>query len=397
MSDPNDTARRGGANAVRSEFDNIVGFGAVKGIIFHGETSIVPPPMLVKGLLPFEGIAFIGGQSGAAKTFVAAYLATALATATPFFGKPVSEPIGVLIIAAEGRAMIGARIEAARRALSTPPAKLPVAWAVELPELKTGEQIKKYAAQLNCIGQRFRKDYGVRLGAIIIDTVASALDVDDEDDNSEAARIVRKMRELGRACSALIIPVHHYGKSTSTGLRGGSSWRAGADVILSVLADRDQETGDVKNRRLAIAKARDGIEGPVGPFTLQWVALDTDEDGAPFGTCVVEPVLGGQMTAKVAGKAKNSRAVRVFREAFTEALLKRGVERAVMGDGPWVRAVPIDDVRAEFRRRYATGEAEPDERSEAARKAFSRALDAVAAEFTTEIDPQGGAEWIWSK
>ncbi len=52
---------------------------------FDGESLIEPPSWLIKGLLPPEGVAFIGGQSGAGKTFIGIDLARALATETAFF------------------------------------------------------------------------------------------------------------------------------------------------------------------------------------------------------------------------------------------------------------------------------------------------------------------------
>src|SRR5208337_5237287 len=84
-------------------------------------------------------------------------------------------------------------------------------------------------------------------------------------------------------------PVHHYGKSDAAGLRGGSLWRGGADVVLSVIADRNELTGKVAGRELALAKARDGFEGPIAPFTLRRHDLGTDDDGELFGTLIVEP------------------------------------------------------------------------------------------------------------
>jgi hypothetical protein len=395
MSDPNDTARKGGPEAVRAEYDNVVALGSLKGFIFQGSGAISPPPMLIKDLLPLEGLAFIGGQSGAGKTFVGVDCALSLATGTDFFGRSVKERCGVVIIAAEGRGMIAARIEAARRHRAPHLETLPLAWAAEIPELMADADIKKYGAQLACVGKEFEKKYHLRLGAVIIDTVVSTFDLDDEDHNSEAARTIRKMRALGKACGALIVPVHHYGKTVATGLRGGSSWRAGADVVISVLADRDDTTGDVKNRRLAVAKARDGIEGPIAPFTLPWVRLGIDDDGEPFGSCVVEPVLGrSPIPERMASTTKVNRAVRTFREAFAEAVDASGAEIVVMGNGPRVRAARVQDVRTQFDRRYATGETETGQRSEAARKAFKRALESLAAQFATET--QNGVEWIWA-
>jgi RecA-family ATPase len=68
--------------------------------------------MLIKGLLPFTGVAFVGGQSGSGKTFVAIDLAIALASAaaekpTHFFRKRVKQSAGVAILAAEGLGMLG--------------------------------------------------------------------------------------------------------------------------------------------------------------------------------------------------------------------------------------------------------------------------------------------------
>jgi hypothetical protein len=397
MSDPNDTLRSEGTEAVRSEFDNIFAIGsALKSVIFHGSVPIAPPPMLIDGLLPTVGLAFVGGQSGAGKTFIVVDLAVASATGGDFFGRPVEKRCGVFIIAAEGRAMLAARIEAAARHRTSTDRELPIAYAAEVPELKTDADIKKFGALLKSVGHVFEKKHKCHLGAVIIDTVVAAFDLDDEDHNSEAARVIRRMRSLGDTCGALIVPVHHYGKTISTGLRGGSSWRAGADVIISVLADRDDVSGDVKNRRLALAKARDGIEGPIAPFDLEWVALDVEHAGKPFGTCIIKPMLDKPVLADRAVTAATvGRRDRMFREAFAEALLAFGVERIVMGDGPKLRAVRMDDVRAEFRRRYATGEDEAKGRSDALRKAFKRALDSLAAEFSTEVHED--VEWIWSK
>jgi hypothetical protein len=61
--------------------------------------------------------------------------------------------------------------------------------------------------------------------------------------------------------------------------------------VLSVLADRDDATGEAKNRRLALTKARDGIEGPIAPFSLRFVPLGQDDDGASFGTCAVTTLI----------------------------------------------------------------------------------------------------------
>jgi AAA domain len=395
-SDPNATAIAGGPQSVRLEFDRGT-TNSTPDFTFAGDVEIKPPRMLVKRLLPYEGIAFIGGQSGAAKTFVAVYLAHSLATGMPFFGLAVKERVGVVIVAAEGRGMIAARIEAIRRTKSPEIARPPIAWITNVPRLKTDADIKTFGRHLRAVDQRFRSEFGVRLGVVIIDTVAATFDLEDEDNNSEVARTIRKMRQLGNETGALIIPVHHYGKNAITGLRGGSGWHAGADVVISVLADRNGITGDVKPKRdLAVAKSRDGIEGPVAPFNLRFIALDVDEDGEAFGSCIVEPILGreAQAAARAAHASKEFRALRTFRNAFGDAMNRSGTTVEIVGTGQTVRAVRIQHVREVFNRQYATGEGTPRQQADAARKAFKRVLDKLPSDFSTQN--RDDEEWIWA-
>ena len=53
-------------------------------------------------------------------------------------------------------------------------------------------------------------------------------------------------------------------------------------MVLSVIADRKELTGEISGRELALAKARDGIEGPIAPFALTFAKLGVDEDGEGF-------------------------------------------------------------------------------------------------------------------
>jgi len=394
--DPNATAIADGPQAVRREFDS-GSTNSTPDFTFAGDVEIEPPRMLVKHTLPYEGVAFIGGQSGAAKTFVVVDLALSLSTGIPFFGRAVKERVGVVMVVAEGQSMIAARIEAARQAKSPATLRPPIAWITNLPSLKKDAGIKNFARQLRAVDRRFQSEFRVRLGAVIIDTVAATFDLDDEDDNSEVARTIRKMRLLGNAIGALIIPIHHYGKAATTGLRGGSGWRAGADVVISVLADRDGLTGKVKAlRELAVAKSRDGIEGPIAPFTLRFITLGVDEDGEAFGSCVVDPVLGraAQVAARAAHAPMESRALRTFRDAFATVASRSTTAIEVAGTEETARAVRVQDVKQEFNRRYATGEGTPRQQADAARKAFKRILEKLPSEFATQN--RDNEEWIWA-
>jgi hypothetical protein len=361
------------------------------------------PRMLVKGLLPYEGIAFIGGQSGAGKTFIASDAAIALASyslANPtfFFGRPIKERVGVAVIAAEGSESLGNRLVAGSLNRGVDIRELPVVWRGGGPDLKTEKQLDALAKELRGIDGYLLAKFGVRLGVVILDTLVATFDLEDEDDNSEAAKTIRKMRAIGEKIRVLMVPVHHYGKTPAAGLRGGSGWRAGADVILSVVATRDQ-SDKVTGRQLNIAKSRDGIEGPVAPFSLDFFKLGVDEDGDDFGSLVVNPRFEDGLISGAAIRARReSKGQLAFRDAFTEALDAKGQTIRVRGDGPAVRAVRLEDVQHQFNQRYAVAD---DGKGKSTRQlanaqlqAFKRALNSFGREFPTWVH-EGVAQWIW--
>ncbi len=201
------------------------------------------------------------------------------------------------------------------------------------------------------------------------------------------------MKTLGQQIGALVVPVHHYGKMSTTGLRGASGWKAGCEAILSVLAEIDQLTGTAKNRELALAKARDGEAGPVAPFDLEFVELGVDSDNEVFGSAYVVPQLDRASTIATTVKGKPEQpALITFRKAFAEC---ECIPYRVRGTGPEVKAVRLLDVRAEFVKRYTTGESDQKKRDAAIRSAFRHGKNYAAEKgFAFETDSDG-TEWVW--
>jgi hypothetical protein len=359
-------------------------------INFDGDLRPVPPRELVKKMLPAEGVAFIGGQSGAGKTFVAVDLAVALASdnGQEFFGRRVRERVGVVIVAAEGYGTLPDRLQVAKehRKIDRP---LPIVCIGSDLNLSSSADAAKLCEKLGEVAKEFSIRFGIRIGAIIIDTLAAAFAMENENDNAEAAAAIRRLREIQSATGAVIIPVHHYGKSGDTGLRGASALRAGADVVLSVMAERNEITGTVTNRRLALAKSRTREEGPISGFDLRVVPIGFDEDGEVFGSCIV--VLNAGSIAAI--RTKNPVAShRDFLAAYDAAIREHGVDFPATSQRSAGRAVKLVAVRAEFdRRRYKDGLDETKQR-DAARKAFGTALNALAAEFVAWDDH--GYEWL---
>jgi hypothetical protein len=356
-------------------------------------SAVCGAAMLMKKLLPASGIAFIGGQSGAGKTFVAIALGVALAAGIEFFKHKTVGPVGVAYIAAEGAAMFAARVAGAKLAagIKTP---LPFAWIDNIPALQTPEGLAAFTSLLRSLREQMLQRFGVRLGAVFIDTVAACFSLKDENANAEVSTVCRLMRQIGQSIDAIVIPVHHYGKDADTGLRGASAWRGAADVVISVTADIDQLSGRATNRALAIAKARDEEQGAIAAFVLEWVKLGVDADGEEFGTCIVK--LDLQRSAQILPRSKAPKRVQVFDQASRIALGENGEEVHLTKGGPKIRAVELKHVKAKFCSMYVTGEVEPNKADEAIGRAWRRVLQKLPDEYVSARG-QDGRELIWLK
>jgi AAA domain/RepB DNA-primase from phage plasmid/Primase C terminal 1 (PriCT-1) len=359
--------------------------------VFDSEAPIDPPPMLIKKLLPVSGIAFIGGQSSAGKTFVAVALGVALASGKEFFKYQVKERIGVLYIAAEGAANFGARVTAAKLAADIK-GPIPFAWTHIVPPLQTQPELTAFAHKLQVLGREMQQRWGIRLGAVFIDTVAACFSMQDENSNAEVSRVCASMRYIGDSIGIVVIPIHHFGKDAGTGLRGASAWRGTADVVISVTGDIDPLSGRTHNRALAIAKARDAEQGPIAPFRLDYVKLGIDGDGEEFGSCVVRE---DPERPKNVPRSQVPKWVPAFDMACKRALLEHSEELTTVGGK--VRAVELRHVRANFCGTYVTGDEDLKKARQASERAWRRALEKIPNQLPGYATARtgDGREWLW--
>jgi hypothetical protein len=358
---------------------------------FLGDTPAAPPRELIKGLIPAEGIVVTGGQSSAGKTFVQVYKSVCMATGRAYFDHKIIERVGTALVAAEGRSLLPNRFAAclAKHSITE---KLPITWLKQLPDFSSPEGLRLLIAQLKALDGRYRGDFGIRLGHVVIDTVAASFGMKDEDDNSEATQVCNVMRQIGEATGALMAPVHHYGKNADSGLRGASAWKGSADLVEGVLADIDPLSGRASNRELVCSKARDGEQGPISAFDLQFIELGLDADNEIYGSCCVVPTDRESRFDKGRAPAKGERTIL---DAINEALDTSGQIIMPRTGMPEVRAVKVCDVRREFDRRYVVAESEPEKAANAKRMAFKRALDRLSpAKFGA--GSVEGSDWIWA-
>jgi hypothetical protein len=363
---------------------------ALQRFAFIGDDAPLPQKMLIEGVMPLEGLPFIGGQSSAGKTFVAILIAVCAASGKAFFGHEVKERVGAVIVAAEGKGMLGARIAAAMKELDVE-GELPIAWVKQVPDFNRPEGLQAFVQDLRALDKHFQDKFGVRLGLVFVDTVSASFDIKEEADNAEAARVCKVMRRIGDAIAALVVPIHHYGKNAAVGLRGASAWRANADFVLSVMADIDPQTGNVSNRQLAIAKDRDGAQGPLTAFMLKPVELGTDDSGKPWGSMVA---VAHASAAKPASDWPPT--LLVFRQALQTALADGAFEDRPFAGGPILRVAFLHLVREEFAKISHVDSDTEAGRQEAIRKQFSRRLgDAQSRTLVGVRTRPDGKTLVW--
>lgn len=342
--------------------------------MLDGQGATEPPKMLIKALVPAGGICFLGGQSGAGKTFVEIHMAVCLSTGGDFLGRKNKERVGCAILAAEGAGGIQRRIDAAKQSQGII-AELPIAWRAISENLLDPIIVRQTIDGLKVLAGQFRDEFSVRLGVIFIDTIGAAFGLEDENNAAQVNAAMRVLRQIGHELDAVVIPVHHYGKAAVTGLRGSSAFRGAADAVLSVLAERDELTGESEGRSLCLTKARDGEEGPVAAFNLAFVHLGIDEDGEGFGSCVVEAMEGVVAPKKESGRGL-TKGAKIALAALHEAIGERGEVPAISNHVPAnVKCVTMNQWREYAYRRSISASDEP----RARQLAFHRATETLFA------------------
>jgi hypothetical protein len=356
------------------------------GLIWYGETPPTPPSYFIDETLPETGVATVGGQYGAAKTFVAADLGAATIVGGDFAGKAVRRKGGVMWLAAEGENEIETRIEAAVAARGGNAAdRQPFArQAGGVPCLADKDALERLKALAKQAAEHLEQNFNCGLALIVIDTLSAAAGFDDENSAAETQKVMNMLAALARETKALVLLIDHYGKVIETGVRGSSAKSAADDAILACLGDRDPATGMMSNRKMAVTKLRAGPVGRVVPFDL----MKTD-DGL---TCVVRWHPDEPELTTPRGKPW-PKALIIFKRALDEALGSVGKTTIPRAGMPEVRAVDREAVRAEFFRLY------PGDTQKAKSLAFLRcAKDAVERGITCSINvgPDLGQTIFWT-
>jgi hypothetical protein len=223
-------------------------------------------------ILPTTGVVILTAPSGSGKTLVGLYLAKSLATGAAFFGTAPLETGGTLYLAGEAYGSLKLRMAA----LSEPGRRLPIAaryvgglaargaWAALC------EDIRAEAAEIEA-------RFGQPIRLIVLDTLSSSGILEQENDNGQAANVMKAFAELSQAMNALVLIIHHPAKD-GTGARGAGAIHNNGDYVFSI----NYEAGRAL-REIDIIKSRDAETRALGTFTV----LPVDVEGGK--TAVVSP------------------------------------------------------------------------------------------------------------
>jgi hypothetical protein len=338
---------------------------------------------LIKGLLPRQGLIVVWGPPKCGKSFWTFDAVMHVAIGRDYRGHRVRRG-EVVYLALEGQAGFADRKEAFCRRFLVPDDTDRTDKAETAPSFHLcGASLDLIHDHENLIADITAQS--VTPAAVVIDTLNRSL-AGNENDVEDMSAYVRAADAIQRAFDCAVVIIHHCGVNGERP-RGHTSLTGAADVQISV---RKDAAGIVT---ATVELAKDMAEGTIFASRLELEEIGTDPDGDRTTSCVVVPVQADNKAPKAEPKAREPASVKQFRAAFTEALDASGQAIVVRAGSPTVRAVEVPTVRAEFDRRYATGDTDTRKRADAQRKAFGRAMEKLASEFSTCV--KNDREWIW--
>jgi hypothetical protein len=368
-------------------------FGYSWQLIWDGEASSTSGRKeLVQDLLPETGVALISGQWGTYKTFIADDLCAAVMTGTTFANRQVMRMGGVLFIACEGQTEVPIRLPAAFRKHGGT-GNAPFAWVQGCPRLLDPNAGKILAAMVKHAAVKMMQEFNLSVAVVIIDTAGKAAGLSKPGelyDDAVAKIIMSALAEASIQTGALFVGVAHFGKNKDVGTKGSTGFEDDADVVLALLGERGLN-GIVNNPALCVRKRKSGANGEEFPFQTEEAEVDNEK------TLTIRWTDADDVKATAKPKKKNPWAVKSLRhlhKTMTNVIADCGSEQQPYADGPIVRAVDLELVRAEFYKSYpATGDDAA--KKEARKKAFSRATTDADDKDLIGIRDLGATTFIW--
>jgi hypothetical protein len=327
---------------------------------------------VVKGLIPRVGLTVVWGPPKCGKTFWIFDLSMRVALNWDYRGRRVQGG-PVVYCCFEGQTGMEARVEAFRqRFLSEQHDNIP--WFLQPVTL---DLVRDHQALILKI-----KEQSINPLMVLLDTLNRSL-FGSESSDQDMSAYVRAADAIRDAFNCAVVVVHHCGIDGKRP-RGHTSLQGACDAQLAVTRDSND------NIIITVEAMKDGPHGDVVASRLDVEDVGMDEDGDTISSCVVLPQENMPTPMKASGW---SRGLTVFRDAVVSALLDHGRDHRVAGNGPVVKACSVGEVRDVHKRLYVhNGEGD---RSEAERKAWSRALKTARNTHLIGAENTNGQDLVW--
>jgi hypothetical protein len=364
---------------------------------WHGEVSPSDSrTWVIHDLVPEVGKGLIAGQWGTFKTFTALEMAHSMMSSAPFLGFDVVRQGGVAFFALEGQSEIPIRLQALIDQRGLIKGNAPFVWYDNAPTLLAANAVELLVKRINKAAAKMQATFGLPLVAVFIDTIiVGAGYTKDGADNDTATTnaVLRTMAQLARRTGCFVFGIDHFGKNVDVGTRGNSVKEGNADVVLALLGEKSV-TGEVSNCRLALRKRRSGANGQEFHFTPRVVDMGCDQNGRPTTTLVLDWGKPAP-TAKPGANDWGKGAGKLLRQIVLALLADCAVDLKPFANGPMVKAIDLERVRAEFfKRRPAEGDSD-DAKRRAKRIAFQRAVTAAVDRGVIATRDVQGVEYLW--
>jgi hypothetical protein len=236
---------------------------------------------------------------------------------------------------------------------------------------------------------RMKAEFDLPVAMVIIDTAGKAAGLSklgELNDDAVAKVILAALAEASAETGALFVGVAHFGKNVETGTKGSTGFEDDADFVLALLGERGLN-GVVVDPVLCVRKRRNGPNGEEFSFRTEEAVVGSEK--------TLTLSWGEAAEAKAAAKPKKKddpwavKSLRRLGNALRNMIADCGSDQRPYPDGPIVRAVDIEIVRAEFYKNY------PQREKGTREKAWDRALDAADAKVLISTRDIGPTTFIW--
>jgi hypothetical protein len=332
---------------------------------------------LVKNLIPRAGLVVAWGPPKCGKSFWAFDLSMHPALGREYRGRRVQQ--GAVVYGAfEGQGGLEARVEAFRQHMLGD-------FDGDVPfylEPMTLKLVRDHRALIAAIKRQLGDQKPV---LVVLDTLNRSIEGSESNDE-DMTKYIGAADAIREAFDCAVLIIHHCGVD-GTRPRGHTSLTGAVDAQLAIARDQ------AKNVIVTVEYMKDGAEGDVIASRLDPVIVGKDVDGDDISSCVLRPLDDGEVQRTP--KKGWPKSLRQLLEAMTNAAIESGFDHQIK-DGPTVKAVHQEHVRALFMKRYVGGEVHSKERAAAAKRAWTRAVNTARNSNLIVGDEIAGRPVIWS-